>query len=80
MSNIVQRMKRVNVRVGGNSQETALMVDTLPNGKVLEKNLTDTINPTQTPPLTYTRDLLYMMRNISEYLDVYWFIGTCSPA
>jgi hypothetical protein len=45
MSNIIQRMGVVRVRVGGNSQETAVLVDSLDNGKIIEKNLTNTFNP-----------------------------------
>jgi hypothetical protein len=45
MSDLVQRGGQVNVRVGGNSQEQATYVTSLPNGKMIEKNITDTQNP-----------------------------------
>ena len=82
MSNIVHRAGSVRVRVGGNTQETALMVSSLPsspnghnNGAILEKNITGASNPTQTPPLVYTPDLIYMLGNISALVDVDWFLG-----
>ncbi len=45
MSIISQRAGRVNVRVGGNTQETATLVDSLADGKALEKDKEDTTNP-----------------------------------
>ena len=45
MSIISQRAGRVNVRVGGNTQETATLVESLADGKALEKDKTDTTNP-----------------------------------
>ncbi|KAJ7624758.1 glycoside hydrolase family 79 protein [Roridomyces roridus] len=75
MANIQQRAGSVMVRVGGNTQESAVLVDTLDNGRILEKNLTGVTGTTQTPPLDYTRDLLYLMRNISSFVNVHWFLG-----
>ncbi|KAG6876773.1 hypothetical protein C0992_011829 [Termitomyces sp. T32_za158] len=45
MANLQERSGRVNVRVGGNTQETARMVDSTPDGKILEKNITGASNP-----------------------------------
>ncbi|KAJ7617286.1 glycoside hydrolase family 79 protein [Roridomyces roridus] len=77
MGNIQQRAGSVMVRVGGNTQESAVLVDTLEHqdGRILEKNLTGVTGTTQTPPLDYTRDLLYLMRNISSFVNVHWFLG-----
>ncbi|KAK7447749.1 hypothetical protein VKT23_014007 [Stygiomarasmius scandens] len=75
MSNIIKRAGSVHVRVGGNTQEFAEMVDSLPDGRILQKELDNTSNPTQTPPLDYTPDLLYMMRNISDLVNVRWYLG-----
>ncbi|KAG6848314.1 hypothetical protein H0H93_001259, partial [Arthromyces matolae] len=75
MSTLTQRSGRVNIRVGGNTQETAQMVDSTPDGRILEKNISGASNPTQTPPLIYTPDLLYMMANVSALVNVHWFIG-----
>ncbi|KAG6872145.1 hypothetical protein C0995_012556 [Termitomyces sp. Mi166 len=45
MANLQERSGRVNIRVGGNTQETARMVDSTPDGKILEKNITGASNP-----------------------------------
>ena len=45
MSNLQQRAGRVVIRVGGNTQETAVLVDSTPDGKILEKDLTRISNP-----------------------------------
>jgi hypothetical protein len=39
MANLVKRSGIVKIRVGGNTQENAVLVDSLDNGKVLEKQL-----------------------------------------
>ncbi|KAJ7478241.1 hypothetical protein FB451DRAFT_1556993 [Mycena latifolia] len=75
MANLQQRAGSVMVRVGGNTQESATLVDALDNGRILEKNLTGVTGTTQTPPLDFTRDLLYLMRNISSFVNVHWFLG-----
>ncbi|KAG5640479.1 hypothetical protein DXG03_008374 [Asterophora parasitica] len=75
MANIQQRAGRVNIRVGGNTQETAVMVASTPDGRILEKDVNGASNPTQTPPLIFTPDLLYMMRNISSLVNIRWFLG-----
>ncbi|KAJ3856578.1 glycoside hydrolase family 79 protein [Lentinula lateritia] len=75
LATIAQRAGAVRVRVGGNSQDTASEVSTLDDGKVLEKDLSGVTNPTETPPLVFTPDLLYMMRNISDFVNVRWFVG-----
>jgi len=76
MANIVERAGWVQVRVGGNTQDTAELVAYLPNGTVIAKDLNNTLsNPTATPPLEYTIDLLQMMENISKLVGVYWYLG-----
>ena len=75
MSNIVERAGWVQVRVGGNSQETAQMVASLPNGTVLAKDHSNAKGVTSTPPLVYTADLLQMMENISNLVNVHWYLG-----
>ncbi|KAJ6554258.1 hypothetical protein B0H19DRAFT_1152984 [Mycena capillaripes] len=77
MSNIVQRAGAVRVRVGGNSQESATLVPAsdIPDGRILQKNLTGVTGTTQTPPLEYSEELLYMMANISTLVPVQWFLG-----
>ncbi|KIM79709.1 glycoside hydrolase family 79 protein [Piloderma croceum F 1598] len=75
MANIRDRAGAIHIRVGGNTQETASMVDSLPNGEILSKDNSDTNNPTKTPPLVFTDDVIYMMANISALVNVYWFMG-----
>ena len=43
MANLVERSGRVNIRVGGNTQETAVMVQNTTNGQLLEKDYTNTL-------------------------------------
>ncbi|KAJ8495477.1 hypothetical protein ONZ45_g12847 [Pleurotus djamor] len=75
MANLQKRAGGVKVRVGGNTQETATLVDSLADGRALEKDLLGVSNPTQTPPLLFTPEILYMMRNISSFVNVRWFLG-----
>ncbi len=42
MANLVQRSGRVNIRVGGNSQESAVMVQNTTNGKLIVKDTSNT--------------------------------------
>ena len=76
MANIVERAGWVQVRVGGNSQETAQLVPSLPNGTMLAKDTSNTSGPTNTPPLQYTTDLLYLMANISKLTNTHWYLGS----
>ncbi|KAN0136518.1 hypothetical protein V8E53_005565 [Lactarius tabidus] len=75
MANIKQRAGWAQVRIGGNTQETAELVQSLPNGTILAKDLSNTFNPTGTPPLAYTTDLLYLMSNISSLTNTHWYLG-----
>ena len=60
MSIIAEKAGAVNVRVGGNTQETAFVVGSLADGKMIEKDKEDASNPvgfiethrTTAPPLT----------------------------
>lgn len=45
MALIQQRAGRVHIRVGGNTQETATLVDSLPNNRIMQKEQTDMNNP-----------------------------------
>ncbi|KAG6896460.1 hypothetical protein C0995_011399, partial [Termitomyces sp. Mi166 len=45
MANLQERSGRVNIRVGGNSQDIAVLVSSTPDGKILEKNITGASNP-----------------------------------
>lgn len=51
MANLQQRSGKVHVRVGGNTQETAVLVDSLPDGKILQKDISQASNPVISSPL-----------------------------
>ena len=87
MATLASRSGEVHVRVGGNTQDYATLVDHLDKGNVIQKIAGDIGNPTGTPPLLFTRDLLYMMNNISNFVPVKWYLGQylspdlfCPPA
>ncbi|TFY66779.1 hypothetical protein EVG20_g4311 [Dentipellis fragilis] len=75
MANVKERAGSVRVRVGGNTQESAELVTTIANGSILAKDYAAVTGTTNTPPLTYTADLLYMMGNISSLAGVHWYLG-----
>ena len=50
MSLVAERAGRIHIRVGGNTQETARMVMSLPDGKAIEKQKVDTNNPVRPRP------------------------------
>ncbi|KAI0830340.1 glycoside hydrolase family 79 protein [Trametes gibbosa] len=75
MSLVAERAGRVLVRVGGNTQDFARMVDVLEDGKAIEKQKVNTNNPTQTPGLLYTTEILYLLSNISALVNVNWYLG-----
>ncbi|CAL1698444.1 unnamed protein product [Somion occarium] len=75
VSNIVQRAGRFHIRVGGNTQETARLVDQTADGRMIEKQSIDPNNPTATPVLIYTMEMFYLLANISSLMNVKWYLG-----
>jgi len=83
MANIKQRGGGVTIRVGGNTQETASLVDSLPDGKAIIKDKGTTTNPvcrdrphqTQTPATIFTPEMIYMLSHISSLVGVRWYLG-----
>ncbi|KAI0742958.1 hypothetical protein C8Q80DRAFT_1273535 [Daedaleopsis nitida] len=75
MSLVAERAGRVHVRVGGNTQERARMVPNLADGKAIEKEQVDSNNPTATPALLFTPEILYLLSNISALVNVKWYLG-----
>ncbi|KAI0799775.1 hypothetical protein BC629DRAFT_197696 [Irpex lacteus] len=75
MALLAQRGGTVPVRVGGNTQEFATLVDSIPDGKALEKDKEDTSNPTATPNLVFTSEIIYMLNNVSSLVGVKWYLG-----
>jgi hypothetical protein len=54
----------------------ATLVDNIADGRILEKMSPDTVNnPTATPPLIFTRDVFYLMGNISSLVNAKWYMG-----
>ncbi|KAJ7742690.1 glycoside hydrolase family 79 protein [Mycena maculata] len=78
LANIQERAGAVHVRVGGNTQEYAYYVPTLPEERAISKESADTNNPTQTPAVIYTMDLFYLLANISSHVNVHWYLGKFS--
>lgn len=76
MSALATRSGSVQIRVGGNTQDYATYVDSLPNGVIIGKlNSAAINNPTQTPPILYTADMFYLMNNVSSLVGVQWYLG-----
>ncbi|KAF8995398.1 glycoside hydrolase family 79 protein [Cyathus striatus] len=75
MANLVERSGGVMVRVGGNTQERATLVDSISDGRVISKETLDPTRTTRTPGVIYTTDLFYMMNNVSALTNVKWFLG-----
>ncbi|KAI4522012.1 glycoside hydrolase family 79 protein [Schizophyllum commune Loenen D] len=75
MQTLVERGGPVRIRLGGNTQEFAFMVDDLGDGKAVSKQKAETNNPTETPAVIYTMDLFYLLANVSSLVDVRWVLG-----
>ncbi|OBZ74672.1 Beta-glucuronidase [Grifola frondosa] len=75
MAIIAERAGSVHIRVGGNTQETATLVLSTPDGAIIEKDKTSTTNPTDTPALIFTPGLLYMLANVSSLVNTKWYLG-----
>ncbi|KAJ6545100.1 glycoside hydrolase family 79 protein [Mycena vulgaris] len=76
MSLMAARGGSVRVRIGGNTQETATMVSSLPDGKMMEKgHPADDPSQMLTPSLLYTPEVVYMLANISSLVNVQWYLG-----
>jgi len=45
MANLRERSGSVHIRLGGNTQDTATMVSSTPDGAALEKDVVNTSNP-----------------------------------
>ncbi|KAI0369500.1 hypothetical protein BV20DRAFT_946072 [Pilatotrama ljubarskyi] len=78
LSAVVERAGRVRIRVGGNTQETATLVDSLPDNAIIEKAKSADGTSTQTgqtPTLLYTLELLYLLSNVSALVNAKWYLG-----
>ncbi|KZV95942.1 hypothetical protein EXIGLDRAFT_765760 [Exidia glandulosa HHB12029] len=66
------------LRLGGNTQEKAKLVDSLPGGAATGKINGQDAGPTgatNTPTLLYTKSILEALRTSSDLLGIKWFLG-----
>lgn len=74
MALITERAGRVYIRVGGNSQETASLVDSLPGGVAMSKDKTDSSNPVSLVSIlnhSITHTVLYSLTDRNTDLDIH---------
>ncbi|KAH9886697.1 hypothetical protein C8Q73DRAFT_714970 [Cubamyces lactineus] len=72
---LADRAGIVTIRVGGNTQETASLVPSLPNNAMIAKDKEDSSNPTETPVLDFTAEMLYLLANVSSLVNARWYLG-----
>ncbi|KAF8991302.1 glycoside hydrolase family 79 protein [Cyathus striatus] len=75
MANLVERAGEVLIRMGGNTQEQAGLVDSIDGYRVISKEALGHDTTTRTPGVIYTMDLFYLAANISSLVNVKWFMG-----
>lgn len=75
ISNLQERSGGVLIRLGGNTQEFAALVDHIDGGHTFAKVDSGSTQTTKTPAVLYTLDMFYMASNISSMLNVKWFLG-----
>ncbi|KAI5121572.1 hypothetical protein M0805_000752 [Coniferiporia weirii] len=76
MSTLTSRAGTLFIRIGGNSQDKAVVVPGgLPDGAAIEKTDLNEQSTTFTPDLLISPGLLYAMANISTLLPIKWFLG-----
>ncbi|RDB24343.1 Beta-glucuronidase [Hypsizygus marmoreus] len=75
MAQIQQRAGSVHIRMGGNTQDFAVLVDNVDGGHATTKEKSDPKNPTLTPAVLYTKELFYLAANISSLVNVRWYLG-----
>ncbi|KAF9051565.1 glycoside hydrolase family 79 protein [Panaeolus papilionaceus] len=79
IANLQERAGGVYIRIGGNTQEFAVMVE--PDSEYLRPDHTfgktdsGTQQTTETPAVLYTIDMFYIASNISSLVNVKWFLG-----
>ncbi|RPD77290.1 hypothetical protein L226DRAFT_505448 [Lentinus tigrinus ALCF2SS1-7] len=78
LATLADRGGSVRIRVGGNTQEAAALVDNLPNNAMIAKDKPiagGSSRTAQTPTLEYTDELLYLLSNISSLVNAKWYLG-----
>ncbi|KAB5589021.1 hypothetical protein CTheo_7533 [Ceratobasidium theobromae] len=76
MSNLKARAGKVSIRVGGNTQETSVLIpDGFSSGYVIEKFRRPGSTPTETPLIYFSPELIYSMKNISSLVPMEYYFG-----
>ncbi|EJD47719.1 glycoside hydrolase family 79 protein [Auricularia subglabra TFB-10046 SS5] len=75
MSTVKERGGDPVLRLGGNTQEKAGLVDSLPGGASMAKFAIGPTGFTNTPTLSYTIDIIKAIRATSDILGIKWFVG-----
>ncbi|KAI0742960.1 hypothetical protein C8Q80DRAFT_1109278 [Daedaleopsis nitida] len=78
LATVADRAGGVRIRIGGNTQETATLVDRLPNNAMIGKDKVVTggaSRTVQTPTLEYTAELLNLLSHVSSLVNAKWYLG-----
>ncbi|KAG8936132.1 hypothetical protein FRC03_011153 [Tulasnella sp. 419] len=70
-----ERGGSIAIRVGGNTQDKAQIVDSLPNGAIIGKTKNPNTGPTDTPIVQFTDHVFRAMAQVSSLLNVNYFFG-----
>ncbi|KAG8688124.1 hypothetical protein FRC08_011609 [Ceratobasidium sp. 394] len=76
MSNIKARAGKVSIRVGGNTQETSVLIpEGFNTGYVIQKYRRPGSTPTETPLIYFSPELIYSMKNVSSLIPIEYYFG-----
>ncbi|KAF8699112.1 Glycoside hydrolase family 79 protein, partial [Rhizoctonia solani] len=76
MSALKARAGKVSIRVGGNTQEAAVMFpEGFNTGYVIQKFRRPGSTPTETPLIYFSPELIYSMKNISSLIPTEYYFG-----
>ncbi|KAH7103137.1 hypothetical protein BKA62DRAFT_69091 [Auriculariales sp. MPI-PUGE-AT-0066] len=75
MSNLKERGGSPVLRLGGNSQEKAYIVDELAGGHSIERHVIGPSSFTNTPTLVFTKGIVEAMKVASDLIGIKWFMG-----
>ncbi|CUA68540.1 Beta-glucuronidase [Rhizoctonia solani] len=76
MSNLKARAGKVSIRVGGNTQESAVLFpEGFNTGYVIQKFRRPGSTPTETPLIYFSPELIYSMKNVSTLIPTEYYFG-----
>ncbi|CAE6505796.1 unnamed protein product [Rhizoctonia solani] len=76
MSNLKARAGKVSLRVGGNTQESAVLFpEGFNTGYVIQKFRRPGSTPTETPLIYFSPELIYSMKNVSSLIPTEYYFG-----